>query len=249
MSSSAARTCRPATCSFSADQPRAAFLLGVRPLGENGLDLRFERGDLGLHLAAQPFRQIVEHVGLDDLALKHRRDGDTGRRAQQRDVLRLGLAAQRFQRILAAEAEFLLDLAPLQVVVVGGECSGQCVGELVDGQRHLFGERLRRPGGQLQRAKAAGGVERADVDPIGRPAGFGAGLLQLGARRRAPARALAADDQHVEAGALYAGAEGKGVHGLRLADRTVRRLEIGRRLEAETGGVSGTGGIRVRADR
>ena len=99
-------------------------------------------------------------------------------RAQQRDVLRLGLAAQRFQRVLAAEAEFLLDGAALQVIVVGGEGCRQRVGELVDGERHLLGERLGRPSRQLQGAKPAGGIERADVDPVG-------WALRLG--RRSPA--------------------------------------------------------------
>ena len=86
--------------------------------------------------------KIVEYVVLDDLAFQHRRHGDAGGRAQQRDVLQLGLAAQRFQRILAAEAEFLLDGPALQVVVVGGERGGQGVGELIDGERHLLGEGL-----------------------------------------------------------------------------------------------------------
>ena len=75
------------------NETRAAFLLGVGALGEDRLDLRFQRGDLGLHLAAQRLGHRIEHVGLDDLAFQHGRDGDAGRRAHQRDVLPFGLAA------------------------------------------------------------------------------------------------------------------------------------------------------------
>ena len=150
-----------------------------------------------------------------------------------------GLAAQCLQRVLAAEAEFLLDGAPLQVIVVGGERCRQRVGQLVYGERHLLGEWLGRPGRQFQGAKPAGRIERADVDPVGWALSLAGDLLQLGARRRAPAGAFAPDDEHVIAGAFDAGAESQGLHGLILADGTVRRLEVGGRLEAEARRVGG----------
>ncbi len=119
-------------------------------------------------------------------------------------------------------------VAPLQVVVVGGERGGQGVGELVDGERHLLGEGLGRASRQLQGAKPAGGIERADIDPVGRALGLGGGLLQLAAHGRAPAGAFAADDEHVVARPLHAGAEGKRLQRLCLPDRAVCRLR-GRR--------------------
>ena len=68
----------------------------------------------------------------------------------------LRLAAQSLERVLAAEAELLLDRAALQLVVVCREGGGERVGEAVDDLRHAVGEGFRRAGRQLQRAKAAG---------------------------------------------------------------------------------------------
>src|SRR5262249_52951779 len=138
------------------------------------------RGDLGFHLAPQLLRHRVEHIRLDDLALQNRGDGNSGRRAQERDVLRLGLAPQRVERVLAAQAELFFDGTALQVVVVGGEGGGKRVRKAVDPLRHAVCKGLGRAGGELQRAKAARGVERADINPVARLFGRAGDALQLG---------------------------------------------------------------------
>src|SRR5262249_44810322 len=130
------------------------------------LNLGLERRDLAVHLAAQGLRNRVEDVAADYLAIENRRHRDAGRGTQQRDVLRLGLAAQRLKRVLAAEAKLLLDRTALQLVVVGSECRRQGVGQSIERERHALGKWLAASRGQLERAIPAIRIEIADVGPV-----------------------------------------------------------------------------------
>ena len=91
-SSSASRDGGLATSSLSSLSCARRFLSALGRRSRICLELLLQRLDLGLDLAAHGFGQRVEHLGLDHLALVHRRHGEAGRRAQDGDVLALRLA-------------------------------------------------------------------------------------------------------------------------------------------------------------
>ena len=98
-------------------QARAPLLVGLGQALEDGAELPLQGLDLGFDVAPHALRQGVEHLGLDDLALVHRRHGEAGRGAQDGDVLALRLLVQRLERLLVAGAELLVDGAPAHLVV------------------------------------------------------------------------------------------------------------------------------------
>ncbi len=118
--------------------------------------------------AALGFRQLPQRVRRERLAVANRGHAETYRRLDKRMSRRAGLTVKSLQRRLPLALFPLANVAPLRLVLVGGE-----------GPRHLAFERRhqigyvptklgRRAGRQAQRSGAVRLVEVVDVAPIRR---------------------------------------------------------------------------------
>ena len=134
------------------------------------LELLLQRLDLGLDVLAHGLGQRVEHLGLDHLALVHRRHGEAGRRAQDGDVLALRLAVQR----LAAPPPGRSGTARRWRAGAPGSPRPRTAPAATlrsSSMRadHALGQRLgARPCGSCSACGPVGVVEVVDVDPVGR---------------------------------------------------------------------------------
>ncbi len=127
----------------------------------NGLDLVLDALALGR-------RQLVEQFRRQHLAVARRGEGQTHRRAQQRDVLAFGTALQGAEGLFAALLELLLDRLAPRPVFVALEGRRQGGAQFLDEPLH----RRREPGAAARRQPQTPGllrvVEIVDVAPVGR---------------------------------------------------------------------------------
>ena len=96
---------------------------------------------------------------------------------------------------------------------------------------HGFPELACASGRQLDRHRLAWIAEVVDVDPIGRTASLAGSLLKNLLDRALGAHAARPDDEQVESRFADTGSERERVEGALLADKSVRGLDIGCRLE------------------
>ena len=213
----------------------AALLIGLRhPLDDLG-ELFLKGLDALLDLLAHGLGQGVEDLRLDDLAFVHRRHGEAGRRAQDRDVLAVRLGIQGFEGLLLAGAEFLVDGAAARLVVLALEHRGQRVAQLVDGADHALHEAAGASRRQLQRPWAVRRLEIVDVDPIRRRRQVLELALQMLMDGRGLAGRRGAEHEDIEVVARHVGAELDGLERTILTNEAACGLELGGRLEAERG--------------
>ena len=215
----------------------AALLVGFRHPLDDRLELFLKDLDALLHLLAHRFGQRVEHVGLDDLALVHRRHGEAGRRAQDGDVLCVGLGVERFESLLLPGAELFLDRAAPRLIFFALENRRKRVAQLVDRPDHALDEGAGAARRQAERERPVRCLEIVDVHPVGRRRL----ILDLALEVLADGGGLAgrgrAQHEDVEVVARHVGAELDRLERALLPDQSTRGLKLGRGLEAEGRGI------------
>ncbi len=182
--------------------------------------------------------QLVEHFGLDRLAVAPRREHEAVGAAQDQDALLARRLLQLAEGFLVALLERLLDGGAARLVLVGFEGTRDAGAQVAQELDHRRAQRQGPARRQPQGDRLVRLVEIVDVADVGR----------LGHVRRRPFEEVADDAvlagaglsqaEQVVALALDADAEADRLDRAGLADDDVGRLDLVGGLEAEAGGVA-----------
>lgn len=211
----------------------ARLTLPLRQAGEFFVQPLFQPRNILVKTLAIDFRQLGKFGFVHGLAFAHRREGDIGAVAVQRNVLLQRQALDHIQRAVIALIEGAVDGALLllvgRVLEHGRKSRQQVVDQAADGiDKGASGARR-----QLQGARFARIIEIVDVDPVRRGLQAFAFGFQVAFDERKPASAGLAHDEDVVTGAWHCHTELQGFDRTFLAKHTAEGLQIIGGREAE----------------
>jgi hypothetical protein len=205
---------------------------------ERGLEPLLQILDLALDPFPLGFRETLEDLRRDHLALGDRREGEAHGRAQERDVVGLTVGLDLLDGFFLALFEFLLDhLAPV-AVFVAFEGRGQGVLHFLHETGHVVAKGSTAAGRQAQRAGLAPFLEVADVTPVGRRWPVLCRVFQKPPHHRVLARALRPQGIEIVTGLRHADSEVDRLHGPVLSDDLAQILQLTGGLEGEVPGLA-----------
>ena len=209
----------------------------LRHLVDQAFELLLQRGDHGLGPALLLLGQLLEIRRTHDLALARGRERHAAGRANERDVVRLGLLAQGVEGLFVLLLEAGLDFLTPGAVFLALERRRDGATQILEQPLHVAPQFDAHAGRQLERARLVRLLEVVDVTPVERRGFVRGALLDVAARDDVTAGAGRPEHEQVVAAAADADAEADRLGGARLSEHLGQVWEFRRGLERKLLGV------------
>ncbi len=197
------------------------------------LKLLLEGGYILLESFALLLRQFLKLVGADDLAFAQGGEGQSGRRADQRDALFLRPLLHLAESPLLSFLEFFLGFLPARAVILALEGGRDCSQQFLHQPLHIAAQTDCLTRREPQGARSVRLIEVVDVAPVrGDWLGGGLPIEELTDGGAFP-RATGPQSEQVVTLSLDANAKMDRIHRPLLADNLAQAFQVGGRLEVK----------------
>ncbi len=216
----------------------ALLLLPCRNLAQQRLQVLLQLLRRDPAALAVVFRQLLEILRSQHLAILDGRQRQSHRRPDQGDVLRLAALLQFVEGFFVAFLEVFLNDADAIAVFLALEGRRDGHAQFLHQARHVVVEGTTLAGRQAHRPRTVGFGEIVDVAPVGRRLPPAYRLLQASPDQRVLAGARRPQREQVVAAVRHPDGEADGLGGAVLAEHFGGGFQVVRRFERQPGGVA-----------